>query len=118
MSEDTYDAEEYFDLLVECAKKLMEQKPVGQHPSAYWRELVGREWRNVYQHMTRPDERFGMWKSTAYRRELGNRFAALSRMSAMAAWWIGVQQEDGEDRPQAVAREFTRMGEQMTPKIR
>lgn len=118
MSEEISSSEEYFELIVECAKKLIEQKPIGQHPQAYWRELVGREWRGVYQHMSRPDERFGVWKSVAYRRELGLRFAALSRMAAMAAWHIGLEFEPNADYPEGTAVKFIHMGEQQYPKIR
>lgn len=109
---------QYFDLIVECAKKLMEAKPIGDHPQVYWRELTGKQWRNVYQHMTRPGPEYGIWKSTAHRRELAMRFAALSRMAAMAAWYIGIQQEDGEENAEVVRQIFTEYGETMPPLIR
>lgn len=112
------DAEEYFDLIVECAKRLMATKPPNMHPVAFWRQETGKAWRSCYQHMARPDERFGVWKSTAYRRELAYRFAAVSRMAAMAAWWIGVQQEDGEDDPYRVAKALAEMGQMTYPKLR
>lgn len=118
MTGDMSDGEKYFDLLVECAKRLVADMPKDAHPGAFWRVHVGKAWRNVYQHITRPGPGYGVWRTEAARRELANRFAALSRMAAMAAWHIGIQAEDGEDQPEPVAREMTRMGEQMAPRIR
>jgi hypothetical protein len=118
MSDYISEAEEYFDLIVECAKRLTSQRKPGESVQTFWRQLVGKEWRNTYQHMTRGGAEFGVWNNNGFRRATALRFAALSRMAAMAAWDIGIQAEDGEDQPERVAKAFIVMGEQQSPRIR
>lgn len=114
------DSEElqYFDLLVECAVKLDQSRPVGEHRASFWQRTVGKAWREVYQHMTRPAPEFGVWKSTQYRREMALRFAALSRLAAMAAWDIANDDREIGEEPGAVRDYFLDAGTQMSPKIR
>lgn len=118
MSENAYPGEEYFDLVVECAKKYYDTRPPSVHPLEFWRNSVRKEWQSVYSHMTRPVDGGVMHLADARRRQLASNFAALSRMAAMAAWWIGIQREDGEDNPDIVAERFIEMGTQQAPKLR
>lgn len=112
--EDTVD---YFDLIVQVAEKTMAEAGAQSAPAGFWRERVGKAWRSVYQHMTRPEPEFGVFRTTQARRELAWRFAALSREAAMASWYIGVKMEDGATDPEVIAERFREMGKQMPPFI-
>jgi hypothetical protein len=118
MSDDYSQAEEYFDLLVECAKKLKETKSPDISDARFWEVEVGKAWRQVYHHMTRGKSDLGVWRSDAIRHETALRFAALSRMAAMAAW--DMQEEDYKHNtdPLHAAKRLTAMGEQSHPRIR
>ena len=109
------DAEEYFDLLGECAIKTMEQKPVGTHTAVFWRERCGKAWRNVYSHMTRPSPQLAAGNTEEYRRVMALRFAALSREAAMAAWALTYELDNDDVSWTQVAKRFVQMGEQMAP---
>lgn len=112
------DAEEFFDLVVERAKRIMKDPKAFSNPSRFWQDRVKRAWHNVYQHMTRPSPEYGVWKTTAARRETALRFANLGYEAFMAAWYIGIQCEDGQDMPFAVAKRLCEMWEQMPPSTR
>ena len=112
------DAEVYFDLVVERAKRIMANPDSFTNPGRFWQDRVKRAWQNVYQHMTRPAPEFGVWKTTSARRETALRFAALGCEAMMAAWYIGIQSEDGEDMPFNVAKRFCEMWEQLPPSSR
>lgn len=111
------DAEEYFNLIQECAIKTMGEMPVGNHPDAFWRQRVGKAWRNVYHHMTKPSPQLAAGLPTAYRREMALRFAALSREAAMAAYILGIRAEVGEVEWERMAKRLIEMGQQMPPFI-
>lgn len=111
------DAEEYFDLIAEVARKYMESMPAGSNPIEHFRKLVGGEWRNAYQHMTRPDPRYGVWATKAAAREMANRYAALGRAALMAAWWFGINPDDPELAPSEVASRLAEMKTDKSPLI-
>lgn len=109
---------DYFELIALCADKMTRERPVSTHPQVFWRETVGKQWRNTYQHMTRPIDGGLMWRTAAYKQELAMKFAALSRLAAMAAWAIATSGEDMTSTPEQVAKFFEDAGTQMSPKIR
>ena len=108
---------DYFELIALCADKMTRKRPVSTHPQVFWRETVGKQWRNTYQHMTRPVDGGLMWRTAAYKRELAMKFAALSRLAAMAAWSIGQDNEDDVVTAEKVLAFFEEAGTQMAPKI-
>ena len=106
------------DLITSRAKRIVQDPQAAGSPARFWQDRVKRSWQAVYQHMTRPAPEFGVWKTTAARRETALRFANLGFEALMAAWYIGIQAEDGEDMPYAVAKRFCEMWEQMPPSTR
>jgi len=106
------------DLIVERAKRIVQNPDFTSNAAKSWQDRVGKAWRSVYQHMTRPSPEFGVWKTTAARRETALRFANLGFEAFMAAWYIGVQTEDGEDQPFAVAARFCEMWSKNPPSSR
>jgi hypothetical protein len=109
------DPEAYFDLIISRAKRLIAEHEGDEAPQVFWRQRVGKAWRNVYQHMTRPSDALAGGLSNLYIRQTADRFAALAVEAAMAAWWLGVQPEDGEDDPCVTAHMFLEMWERMPP---
>lgn len=112
------DVEQYFDLIVQCADKLERERPLNTHPQAFWREEVGKQWRLTYQHMSRPVDGGLMWRTDAYKRELAMKFAALSRLAAMAAWAIETHGDPVEQTGEKAAEYFTEVSTQSFPRIR
>ena len=107
--------EAYFELLARCAIRTMQDKPTGTHTAVFWRERVGKAWRGVYQHMTKPSTELAAGNTVAYRRTMALRFAALSREAAMAAWSLTVEIE-GDGAPWSdMAAKFEQMGKEMSP---
>lgn len=110
--------QEYFDLLMRCTDVYYASKSPIEHPLVFWRNSVRRQWTQVYQHMTKPVEGGVMHLADARRRELANNFAALSRMAAMAAWWIGTVHEGESWHTEQVAERFIEYGDTQVPKLR
>jgi citrate synthase len=112
-----HDAEAYFDLIIERAKRIMNNRPEDVHPQAFWRMRVGKAWRNVYQHMTRPSDTLASGLVKKYQRDTADRFAALACEAAMAAWYLGIHQDDREDDPLRTAKQFLEMWERIPPSV-
>lgn len=112
------DTLDYFQLIALCAQKLETERPINEHPQVFWRRTVGNQWRNTYQHMTRPVDGGVTWRTNAYKQELALKFAALSRLAAMAAWMIGGNDVEGESPPDDVLKYFENAGTLMAPIIR
>jgi hypothetical protein len=117
VSRDDEETLDYFDLIVTAAQETVRNPESLSSPAKFWQERVGKSWRNVYQHMTRPDPEYGVFRTTQARRETAYRFAALAREAMMAAWYIGVAMEDGAVEPEVVAERFREMGKTMPPFI-
>jgi hypothetical protein len=105
-AEETID---YFDLVVECGKVVLEQIPDHLTPTAYFRKRIQDAWHDLNTYMTGPLHLVKVSGSTAYQDHLNNLLARLAREASMAAWALAIQVEDGEDNPEVVAKQFTSM---------
>lgn len=97
---------DYFDILVECAKKVMETMPEGKSPKMFWRMRIQGAWHelNSYSSSAFPD--ITTEAGRQWRNRLNQLLANLARECLMAAWWFGIQAEDGEDNPEVVAHQM------------
>lgn len=97
---------DYFDILVECAKKVVETMPEGKSPKLFWRSRIQGAWHefNTYSSSAFPDIKTAGYSAWVARM---NQLAAnLARECLMMTWYFGIQAEDGEDNPEIVAREM------------
>jgi citrate synthase len=111
------DPEAYFDVIIERAIRIMASRPTDVHPQAFWRMRVGKAWRNVYQHMTRPSDTLASGLVKRYQRETADRFAALACEAAMAALSLSNMPEGVKFFPDEAAHEFLEMWERMPPSV-
>jgi hypothetical protein len=109
------DPEAYFDLIISRAKRLLADSEGEASTQAFWRQRVGKAWRNAYQHMTRPSDALAGGLGNLYNRQTADRFAALAVEAAMAAWCLGIQSGENEDDPCVTAHLFLEMWERMPP---
>lgn len=100
---------DYFDLIVECAKVVMANKPDHLTGKAYWRKRIQVAWHELNSYMSSPLPEVHVGTHDAFQARLGELLAALARESSMAAWYFGIQAEDGEDNPEVVAQQLTDM---------
>lgn len=110
------DAEEYFDLIVECAKQIAATPPPGVSTETQFYRMVREAWRGVYTCAAKPYNSPNGHIETLRRDDKVMAYAALARVAAMAAWWIGIQPEDGDDIPKSVADKFTKMAQGTPPR--
>lgn len=103
-TEETID---YFDLLVECAKKVVETIPKDTPAKTFWLKRIRAAHRDlsVYMSSSFVDVRMSIDDQRPNR--LNDLLARLARECTMATWHLNIQAEDGEDNPEVVARQLT-----------
>jgi hypothetical protein len=82
---------DYFDLLIEVAKKVAETIPEGTSPKVFYRKRIQLAWHELNSYMSSafPDITSAAGRQWSLR--LTELLSALARESTMAAWYLGIQ---------------------------
>lgn len=108
---------DYFDLIVEIAKKVAEMRPEDVSMNAYLRKRMQDAFHKLNSSMSAGwfDVRRNGWEG---QREMNRTLCNdLARECFIIAWYFGIQDEDGEDSPETVARLMTETTVQGVPRL-
>lgn len=108
---------DYFDVLVECAKRVLEEMPEGKNPKMFWRSRIQGAWHELNSYMSTAFPDITTAHGQYWRARLNQLMANLARECLMATWYFGIQFEDGEDNPEAVAAQMANITASATVKL-
>lgn len=99
---------DYFDLIVEIGKKVMSEVPDHLTPRGYLRQRLARSWSQVDSYLSTPLAQLAIHGNEGAQGRIRELLGSLAREALIAAWYMGVQAEDGEDNPERVATQLTK----------
>lgn len=98
---------DYFDLIVQIGKVVADQTPEHLNTKSYMRSRIEKAWHRVNTNLRPGSSGAGLLMTPGHRRAMASMLGDLAREALIAAWYLGIQYEDGEDDGEAVARIIT-----------
>lgn len=107
MSQREQDTIDYFELIVEIGKKVVEMTPEHLTVDSYLRKRMREAAHELNSFLSGG---FNLVKSGGrhtFRNHAKTLAGNVAREALIVAWYYGIQAEDGEDNPEVVAKEMT-----------
>lgn len=99
---------DYFDLIVQVGKAVVEQTPDHLTPRSYIRQRVQKAFHAVDSYMSTPLAQLAADGRAGATERMKSLCGDLARESLIAAWYFGIQSSNGEDNAETVAGVMTR----------